>query len=125
MSEPVTEQQETLLSGETKMFKNLLAVLFLFVAFVGSASASGLWGIVGGIGVNVGDAAPLIINLDGREIFTDEYTCKTALETLLKAPVTVGTSNTAGNYTGADPTLFDKVQVSKINMAVCLKTMQY
>jgi hypothetical protein len=99
---------------------------FLAIALiVASASASaGIYGIVGGIGVRVGTAEPIVINLDGREIFLSELDCTTALDNLLKAKVTQATSNNAGVFTGADPTKFNAVQVTKINMATCIKTVQ-
>ena len=101
----------------------ILAMVLMLVASV--ASATGIYGIVGGIGVSVGSAAPIVFNLDGREIFLSEADCTTALEKLLKSTVTRGTSNTAGVFTDADPTKFGAVQVTKFNMATCIKTVQF
>ena len=91
---------------------------------VASAASAGIYGIVGGIGVRVGSAEPIVLNLDGREIFLSELDCQAALEKLLKTTVTQGTSNTAGVFTGNDPTRFNAVQVTKINAATCIKTVQ-
>ena len=101
--------------------KQFFLALMITVIMLGSAiaSATGLWGMIGGIGVQIGSAEPLVTPLDGREIFTDEIACNTALTDLLKSPVTKGTSNTGGDFA---TTVFNKLQVSKINMAKCVKT---
>ena len=105
--------------------KQFFLAIALIVASASASATGGMYGIVGGIGVSVGSAAPIVINLDGREIFLSEADCTTALEKLLKSTVTRGTSNTAGVFTGADPTKFGAIQVTKINMATCIKTVQF
>lgn len=105
--------------------KQVILAMVLIVASASASATGGMYGIVGGIGVSVGSAAPIVINLDGREVFLSEADCTIALEKLVKSTVTKGTSTTAGVFTGADPTKFNAVQVTKINMATCIKTVQY
>jgi hypothetical protein len=101
--------------------KQFFLALMLVVLMIGSAAAS-TFGIIGGMivsGTQIG--TPIVVSFDGRELFFTLNDCETARKTLLRAPVTKGTSNNAGVFD--QNALWAGVPVvSKTDVSACVPT---
>lgn len=104
------------------MKKALLAVALLATPGITTA---GTYGIMGGMvvsGPSIG--TPVVIQFDGRELFLSEADCNTALQKVLRAPVTRASANTSGDFSATE--VWAKTNpVTKTSAAVCVKTTQF
>lgn len=105
------------------MFKSLiLAVVLLFVSVSAGAATYGIMGGMVVSGPSIG--TPVVIQFDGRELFLSEADCNTALQKVLRAPVTRASANTSGDFSATE--VWAKTNpVTKTSAAVCVKTTQF